>query len=208
MTAYLLLMAAACWHALSLGTIGTRGRIVHTLTGVGLLTGMVTGPAGYLGIGAALACVLAGRHGPGWLRDGGALVLGELARAGARAGVDLFWSCVRAVAAVVASPTTCEGPPAEREEVVSVPGETVYATPKMMRWTPGYETGGVGFDTAQEQGPVPAVAPIETYRQVLVEVVTGARGYNDAARYVTGRYGVSRSKFSRDVRDIREEKAA
>lgn len=205
MTAYALLMSAAVWHSLALGTIGTRGRVVHVLTGAGLIAGLLGGPAGYAGIGGAVATVALMR----WAAtEHGRAVLGELLRAGVRAFVRWAADTVRhgldAVLYVFSPPPTYEAAPVERVEAVSPPADTAeVALPHGDRWgllAPSPEGAG--------PGAVPSVTPLPTYDELLRRQAPKSDGFNAAAREAESRFGVSRSKFARDLREIRERRAA
>ncbi len=201
MQPYALLLIAAAWHAIGIGTVGLRGRIVAGLCGAGFLWGALTPPWGWVQIGAAVGTVTgirwcASEQGrAGLLAAGAALVTWT---------ADTLRSCWWAVVRVFSPPPTYEVALPERDEPVPVPGDTVQGTPQMMRWTPGWDQKAREVDTAQDR----ALAPLETYAGVIGDTAAGDRPFNDTARYVKIRFGVSRSKFARDVRAVKGEKAA
>lgn len=207
MQSYVLLLCAALWHALGLGTVGMRGRIVHGLTGVAILVGVLTGRAGYVGLLAGLGTVLGVRHGGRWLLDGGAFLLaewvGRLWRWFAPWAVDLLRDMVIVVAGVFSPPRTYEAAPVELSEPVSVRGETAQVVmPHGDRW------GMLGpADTAGDTEEWPALVSVETYWDWIATAVKKCGGYNAAAREAAARFGVSRSKFARNLRALKEEAA-
>jgi hypothetical protein len=204
MSAYLLLLVAAAWHAMGIGTVGLRGRIVASITGVGMVWGFLTPPAGYVGIGGAVATVLALR----WsITDNGRAAIVVAVRQLGHAALVVGMALAHAVGAAVRTVfprRTHEAAPVELSDPVPRHLDTAeLALPHGDRWgitTPVAESG----ETAQ----VSPLAPVETYRGVITEVAINSRPFNDTAKYVLENFGVSRSKFARDVRALREGKAA
>lgn len=201
MQAYALLMVAACWHALALGTIGLRGRIVAGITAAGMLWGALTPPWGWVQIGAATGTV-------GFFRwavtEQGRAVLLPVGRELLVWTAGTLRGCWAAVWFVLSPPRTYEAPPVERPAVMPRRGDTAQvALPNGDRWgllTPAVDCG----DTAQ----VSVVTPVETYAGVIAGLGADGRGYNETARYVELKFGVSRSKFARDVRAAKGEAQA
>src|SRR4051812_47385885 len=123
------LLIAAAWHALALGTQGLRGRIVHSVTAVGLLWGALTPPWGWAQIGAAVALVTFVR---GAAPDTGRLVLIEAGHATvcflAAASMELARAVGRTVRFVFPSPAPAhEEAPSTLSEPVPPRGDTVVA---------------------------------------------------------------------------------
>ena len=203
MRVYLLLMIAACWHALGIGTQGHRGRIVHTITGAGMLWGALTPPWGWVQIGGAVATVMGGR----WLvtPDGRAFLV-ALGRVLVEAA-DMVLCTLGRTLRWVLSPVEREAPPVERERVVSIPRDTLGSALALQPPRHLFEPEPWQGRTAQQDRPTPAAAPVETYADVLGSVLAGTRGFNEGARYVAEHHKVSRSKFAVDMRRLREEAA-
>lgn len=203
MTAYLLLMIAASWHALGIGTQGHRGRIVHAVTALGMIWGALTPPWGWVQIGAAVGTVLFAR----WI------ITDEGRRFVQTTGV-LIWAMCDATLRLIGrtfrwvlSPATHEAPPVTFTRLVSVPRDTLGS--QMASTPPGhlFEPEAWKRGTAADTTARPVLTPVETYADIIGSVVAGTLGYNDGARYVQENYGASRSKFARDVRATREEAA-
>lgn len=203
MAAYLLLMTAACWHALGIGTQGHRGRIVHTLTGIGMAWGLFTGPPGLIGIGGAVATVTGVR----WLMTPEGRLFAAGAGRAVWAGGDVVLCTLGRTLRWVLSPHTHEALPIELSAPVSTPrntlGSRMATTPpahlfEMEPWKRG---------TAHDTSPTPGLTPVETYADLIGSVVAGTLGFNEGARRAAAAFTVSRSKFAVDVRKIREEAA-
>ena len=201
MQAYVLLMTAAAWHAIGIGTVGLRGRIVAALCGVGFLWGALTPPWGWVQIGCAVGTVTglrwaATERGREALTSAGWSLVGWSA--------DTLRACWWAVVAVLSPPRTHEPVVIEHAAPVPPPGETAQvALPHGDRW-------GLLGPVAEraDTAAVPALAPLETYAGVVADAAAGRRPFNETARYVKERYGRSRSTFARDVRATREGIAA
>lgn len=200
MESYGLLVCAYVYDLLNIGLIGHRGRIILTLIGAALVLAWWRGPIGWLGLGLGVATVLGVRRLGEWLRHEGGL---EQSWAGTLAG--LAWlagyvgDMIRRLCEVLSpvSRETCEEPTLDAQPSVPRNYGTAVATPDMMRWTPGW---------------TPPVAPdglhsVETYSDWLPTSVEQHGGFNAAAREAGQRWGVSRSKFARDMRGLREEVA-
>lgn len=200
---YLLLMTAACWHAIGLGTQGLRGRIVHWMTGIGMALGLLTPPWGWAEIGGAVFTVLFLR----WLVTPEGREFARVVSVALVAAADMALRLLGRTLRWVLSPVAHEGAPAERAPEVprhrDTLGSRMATTPPASLFEPEPWKRGTAYDTSS----VPAVARVETYADIIGSVVAGSLGYNDGARYVHEYYSVSRSKFARDVRAIREEAA-
>lgn len=200
---YVLLMIAAAWHAIGIGTVGLRGRIVAGVAGSGFLWGSLTPPWGWFQIGCAVATVTVIRwscteHGRAVLVTVGIRLIGWTA--------DTLRSCGRAVLAVLSPPRTHEAPAVAVCEPVSPPSDTAEVRlPNGDRWGIVGPVGDRG-DTARET----VLTPLETYASVVSDTAAGRRPFNEAARYVHGRFGKSRSTFARAVARVRkgEDEAA
>lgn len=203
MQTYALLMIAAAWHALGIGTVGLRGRIVAGVSGCGFLWGALTPPWGWVQIGCAVATVTGIRwsvteHGRATMVVVGRSLIGWTA--------ETLRACCRAVMAVLSPPRTHEAPPVPVCEPVSPPGDTAEVRlPHGDRWGIVGPVGDSG-DTAQET----VLTPLETWASVVDDTAAGRRPFNETARYVLARFGKSRSTFARAVARVRngEEEAA
>lgn len=196
---YLLLMTAACWHAIGLGTQGLRGRIVHWIVGAGMAWGVVTPPWGWAQIGAAVLTVVAAR----WLRTPEGRAAAAVGVAALVAAGDAVLRLLGRTVAWVLSPRTHEAPPAELSEKVPAP---VWTGGSQLATTPPahlFEPEAWRRNTAHDTPPAPALAPVETYADILGTVLAGNLGFNDGARYVATNFGVSRSKYATDMRALR-----
>lgn len=196
---YLLLMVAVCWHALGVGTQGLRGRIVHSITGAGMVWGILTPPSGWVQIGTAVATVLTARS----------LGKEEGRAAAARAGVWLWQVADTGLRVLgrtvrwVLSPPVHEGPAVEQSPGVSrhrdTLGSRMASTPPAHLFEPEAWRRG----TAQDTVVTPILAPVDTYADIIGSVLSGRLGFNDGWRRAEKNFGVSRSKYARDVREAR-----
>lgn len=189
MAAYVLLLCAAAWHALEIGTIGDRGRIVHTLTGIGFVAGLFTGWPGYVGVAGALVTVLAARQVGRWLAAGGWLILAIT-----------LWRCTRtaftwaarltvdAVLNTLALLAPRVSPPLPHE---------AHAGPQCQPPCPRCDTAQPALDDT------PWPAQVQTWWDWLGTAVETCGGYERAAEAALAKWGNSRSKFARDLAKIR-----
>lgn len=196
---YLLLMTAACWHAIGIGTHGLRGRIVHSIVGTGMAWGILTPPWGWAEMGAAVFTVLFLK----WIVTPEGREFARAAGAALVAGIDMTLRLLGRTLRWVLSPVAHEGAPDEQAPEVprhrDTLGSRMATTPPASLFEPEPWKRGTADDTTP--------APVETYDDIVGSVVAGTLGFNDAARYVHEYYSVSRSKFARYVRAIREEAA-
>ena len=200
---YVLLMCAASWHALSVGTQGLRGRIVHSITGAGILWGAVTPPWGWVQIGAAVATVVGLR----WLITPEGRVFAVAAGRWLVQAADLVLITLGRTLRWVLSPRTHEGPPVELSEPVSVPRDTLGS--RMATTPPAhlFEPEPWRRGTAQETTVIPVLTQVETYEDMVRKVAAGKIGWTEGCRLAV-KYGVSRSTYARKVRALKEGKAA
>lgn len=199
----LLLLVAACWHAVAIGTQGLRGRIVHWLTGAGFLWGLITPPWGWVQIGGAVIIVTSVR----WLvTPDGRVFLLVAGRVLVQLGDEVLRLLGRTLRWVL-SPAEREAPPAEQCEQVSRPRDTLGS--RMATTPPAHLFEPEPWKRGTAGGALPAasLAPVETYSDILGSVLAGRLGYNEAARYLKKTFNISRSKFARDMRALREDAA-
>ena len=206
MTAYGFVISAYVYDLLEIGLIGNRGRIILALIGCGLAAAWIQGPPGWIGLTAGVGTVLVTRRLREWLRhEGGWQIVAALALESARWTAGLVGDMVRRACEILL-PHPREGAPMLPVNVpdpVPPPGDTAYATPSMMRWTPGWAPPTTSGDTAQGR----VLAPVETYADILGTVLAGEIGFNEGFRRAAAAFGVSKSKYARDMRALRREAA-
>lgn len=206
MTAYGLLMCAYAYDLLGIGLIGNRGRIILGLIALGLAAAWIEGPAGWAGLALGVTTVLGLRRLGEWLRhEGGLQIVGLLLLGAVNWGAGYAGDMMRRAFEVLLPSPREDVPEPEIHAAPVVPpaGDTVYATPQMMRWTPGTDAGGTAGDTTTG----PALTPVETYPDILGTVISGAITWTEGLNRAQAAFGVSKSKYARDMRALREEAA-
>lgn len=221
MICYWLTLIALVIHAAELGVARHRSALALGALVAAILTAALEylighTPAGGLGVACGVVTILGLRWLGRWLVDGGLLLLAQLGAELVRVAVPAVAGFLIDVVARIAEVFSPAPAPVtvvvEQSLPVSRDWSHRYATAQEMRWSGPGETallsGETTGDTAGETVTGPALTLVETYWDWLPGSVQKAGGYNAAAREAKRLFDVSRAKFGRDLRDLREGQEA